>query len=198
MSNVNPNKWLENDSLVVGPLLLGWELISTAAGNTTAGTIVEVEAYHGTDDPASHAYRGKTKRTAPMFDVGGGIYVYFTYGMYNCVNIVTGPKSQGQAVLIRALEPTIGVEIMEQRRHNSNPLLLTSGPGRLTQALGITLDLSGSKLGETLSIEPPALAPNEANIISGPRIGISRATDNPWRFYLRNNPYVSKIKKSAK
>ena len=198
MSNVNPNKWLENDSLVVGPLLLGWELISTADGATTAGTIVEVEAYHGTDDPASHAYRGKTKRTAPMFELGGEIYVYFTYGMYNCVNIVTGPKGQAQAVLIRALEPTSGVEIMEQRRHNPNPLLLTSGPGRLTQALGITLNLSGSKLGETLSIKPPAIAANEADITRGPRIGISRATANPWRFCLRNNPYVSKSKKSAK
>ena len=156
MSTLEPDyDWLEQDSLTVAPLLLGWELVSRAGGVETAGRIVEVEAYHGTDDPASHAYRGLTNRTAPMFERGGAIYVYLSYGINYCVNIVTGPAGEASAVLIRALEPNTGLEIMARRRHTSDPLRLASGPGKLTHALGIGLGLSGSRLGETLALRPP-------------------------------------------
>ena len=115
-----------------------------------------MEAYHGATDPASHAYRGRTARTAPMFERGGAIYVYFSYGVHTCVNIVTGPAGEAGAVLIRALEPTAGLDTMAGRRGTTDPLRLTSGPGKLTQALGIGLDLSGTRLGQTLSLRPPA------------------------------------------
>jgi DNA-3-methyladenine glycosylase len=173
-------------------MLLGWKLLSESGGSTTGGRIVEVEAYHGANDPASHAYRGRTPRTAPMFELGGTIYVYFSYGMHTCVNIVTGPAGEAGAVLIRALEPGVGLEVMTARRGHTDLHLLTSGPGRLTQALGITLELSGTRLGGTLSIQPPShpLPPNA--VVSGPRVGISRAADRPWRFWVRGNPFVSR------
>ena len=188
----SPYQWLTADSLTVAPLLLGLELVSNAGGIETAGRIVEVEAYHGREDPASHAYRGHTSRVAAMFGAGGAIYVYLSYGVHNCVNIVTGPAGEGQAVLIRALEPTIGLDVMATRRHTAGPRLLTSGPGRLSQSLGIGLDLSGSRLGETLSLRPTGPYPAQAlAVATSPRIGITKAADYPWRFYLRDNPYVS-------
>jgi DNA-3-methyladenine glycosylase len=184
--------WLAADSLTVAPLLLGLELVSHAGDVETAGRIVEVEAYHGREDPASHAYRGLTPRTAPMFEAGGSIYVYLSYGVHNCVNIVTGGSGEGQAVLIRALEPTTGLDTMATRRHTDKLLNLTSGPGKLTQALGIKLQHSGSRLGETLSLRPVSPYPAQAlAIATSPRIGISKAVDFPWRFFLLNNPYVS-------
>jgi DNA-3-methyladenine glycosylase len=185
-------EWLTADSLEVAPRLLGWELVSKTGGVETAGRIVEVEAYHGPQDEASHAYRGSTKRTAPMFETGGGIYVYLSYGIHTCVNITTGPAGNGQAVLIRALEPTIGLGTMAARRHLSAPEALTSGPGKLTQALGITLGLSGERLGGVISLRPPAVPVDPALVATGPRIGISRARSLPWRFYLAQNRFVSR------
>jgi DNA-3-methyladenine glycosylase len=184
-------RWLEQDSVRLAPILLGWELVSTAGGVETAGRIVEVEAYHGTGDPASHAYRGLTRRTAPMFETGGTVYVYLSYGAHACMNIVTGRAGEGQAVLIRALEPTTGLDVMATRRHTDNPRNFCSGPGKLTQALGITLDLSDTRLGQTLSLRPPVSSPDPTLIASSTRIGISKAKDHPWRFYLRDNPFVS-------
>lgn len=184
--------WLESDSLEVAPRLLGWELMSHADGAETAGRIVEVEAYHGVTDPASHAYRGRTTRTAPMFERGGTIYVYLSYGINNCVNIVTSPAGEASAVLIRALEPTTGLDLMARRRGTSDPRRLTSGPGKLTQALGITLELSGSRLGQTLALRPPNAPLSADHIATGPRIGISHAADRPWRFYVQGDPFVSR------
>lgn len=184
--------WLQADSLQVAPRLLGWELVSHVGDATTAGRIVEVEAYHGTSDPASHAYRGLTPRTAPMFQTGGTIYVYLSYGLHTCLNIVTGPVGEAQAVLIRALEPTVGPSVMAARRRTTNPRQLASGPGKLAQALGIGLSLSGTQLGGVLELRPPATPPNPAAITAGPRIGIRQATDRPWRFYLTGNAYLSR------
>jgi DNA-3-methyladenine glycosylase len=128
-----------------------------------------------------------------MFEAGGAIYVYLSYGVHHCVNIVTGPLGEGQAVLIRALEPTTGLEDMAARRHTSSPRLLTSGPGRLSQALGLKLSDSGSHLGETLSLRPAGPYPAQAlAVATSPRIGITKATDYPWRFFLRDNPFVSR------
>ncbi len=162
--------WLLGDALTVAPALLGWEIITHAGGVRTAGRIVEVEAYHGAGDPASHAYRGLTPRTGPMFEAGGTIYVYFSYGVHNCLNIVTGPAGEAQAVLIRALEPTTGAEVMAARRGLTDPRLLTSGPGRLTQALGITLADSGTRLGGRISLRPPSQPVVPAGIATGPRV----------------------------
>jgi DNA-3-methyladenine glycosylase len=184
--------WLTGDSIEVAPRLLGLELVSNSGGVETAGRIVEVEAYHGPEDPASHAYRGRpTKRTAPMFDIGGTVYVYFSYGVHTCMNITTGQKGEGQAVLIRALEPTTGIDVMAARRGTTNLRQLCSGPGKLTQALAITLDLSGTRLGQTLSLRPPSAPADPTLIAAGPRIGVSKAIDHPWRFYLKDNPFVS-------
>jgi DNA-3-methyladenine glycosylase len=184
--------WLQQDSLLVAPLLLGWELVSTSGGLETAGRIVEVEAYHGAEDPASHAYRGLTPRTAPMFLAGGTIYVYLSYGVHACFNIVTGRAGEGQAVLIRALEPTVGLDVMATRRHTNNARQLASGPGKLTQALAIGLDLSGAQLGGTLSLRSSVANLNPAHIITGPRIGITKALEHHWRFYLKGNLFVSR------
>jgi DNA-3-methyladenine glycosylase len=189
----NPYSWLEQDALTVAPRLLGWELVSRAGGVETAGRIVEVEAYHGAADPASHAFHGRTPRTAPMFEAGGGVYVYLSYGLHTCLNIVCGPAGQAQAVLIRALEPTRGLETMAARRRTTDPRRLTRGPGNVGQALGLTTTDSGTRLGRgPLNLQPPATPIDPAAIIAGPRVGIRHATGHPWRFYLRGNPFVSR------
>jgi len=184
--------WLTTDCLDVAPKLLGWELVSHAGGLETAGRIVECEAYHGLEDPASHAFRGPTKRTAPMFEAGGHVYVYLSYGIHTCMNIVTGQAGEGQAILLRAIEPTVGLEVMARRRGTTDPRNLASGPGKLTQALGVGLALSGTQLGKTLFLRPPANPHDPALVVTGPRVGITRALHHPWRFYLRNNPHVSR------
>lgn len=183
--------WLTADALVVAPQLLGWELVSHVDGRVTAGRIVEVEAYHGLQDPASHAHRGRTPRTAPMFELGGTVYVYQSYGIHTCLNLVTGPKGEASAVLIRALEPTRGLEGMASRRQTTNPRRLASGPGNVGQALGISLKLSGTHLGGALDLRPPAAPITPDQIATSPRIGIKRAIEHPWRFYLAGNHFVS-------
>ena len=163
--------------------------------------IVETEAYHQ-DDPASHSFRGLTKRTAPMFQAGGTIYVYFTYGMHYAINIVTGPAGRGEAVLLRAAEPLEGIKIMQQNRGITEVRMLTNGPGKLAQALGIKdTQLSGKSLNSpekilnksSIYLEPPAKPVDARNIITSPRVGITKAADQPWRFYLKDNPFVSRL-----
>lgn len=187
---------LRADSLTVAPALLGWTLTSQQGGEVVGGRIVEVEAYHGETDPASHAARGRTPRTAPMYAEGGVIYVYLSYGLHTCLNLVTGPAGEAQAVLVRALEPTIGLEAMTARRHldgrpRLDSRLLTSGPGRVGQALGLTIADSGSRLGDVVSLTPPDTPLSPQLIHSGPRIGITRAADRPWRFWIAGNPFVT-------
>lgn len=154
--------------------------------------IVETEAYHQ-DDEASHSFRGMTKRTAPMFEAGGKLYIYFTYGMHYCLNIVTGPAGRGEAVLLRAAQPLAGIEIMKQNRGVNDIKMLAKGPARLAQALDISdTSLSGEKLSRSsIWLEPPLKQVDTQNIITTPRIGISRAADRPWRFYMKNSGYVS-------
>ncbi|HEX5447701.1 MAG TPA: DNA-3-methyladenine glycosylase, partial [Candidatus Saccharimonadales bacterium] len=155
--------------------------------------IVETEAYHQTD-PASHSFRGSTPRTWPMFLAGGHIYVYFTYGMHYALNIVTGAEGVGEGVLIRAAEPVDGVEIMQKNRGIRDVNNLTNGPGKLAQALGITdISLSGKILNKSsIFLEPPAKKVSKKDIIAGPRIGITKATDQPYRFHLKHSRFVSK------
>ena len=168
--------------------LLGCELVHQSPEGNAGGIIVETEAYT-VDDAASHAFKGKTKRNAAMFLSGGHTYVYFTYGMHHCFNIVTGPDGEGQAVLIRALEPTVGLELMKQRRGRSDVHTLTNGPAKLVQALGITKEHSGKSLAQTGITLRQVLKPGA--IISSPRRGISKAVDQPLRFYIANNHFVS-------
>lgn len=184
--------WLLGGALAVAPALLGWEIVTTIDGVETAGLIVETEAYGGASDPASHAYRGPRRANAAMFQRGGYIYTYRSYGLHTCMNIVTGPAGSGQAVLLRALEPTVGRETMAIRRGRNDPRLLASGPGRLTQALGITLAHTGHPLGGDIRLKPPRRLVPPSDILAGPRIGLSVAQDYPWRFKLAGNRFVSR------
>jgi DNA-3-methyladenine glycosylase len=194
------NDILKLPSVEAAPLLLGCILSRQTPEGILSVKIVETEAYHQ-DDPASHSYGGLTKRTAPMFKESGHIYVYFTYGMHYCVNIVVGQKGTGEAVLLRAGEPIDGIEIMKNHRFGSNVkgrtshMNLANGPAKLTQALGIiSTELSGKKLGpNTLQLSPPEDVVEADQIIISPRIGIKKAVDNPWRFYIKNNPFVSRV-----
>ena len=155
----------------------------------TSGRIVETEAY-GENDPASHSAKGETPRNSVMFGEPGIAYVYFIYGMYEMLNFVTDPKGKAGAVLIRALEPITGIEIMSERRGLSKELELTNGPGKLCQALGVQLSDNGQALqGPALFVYDDAYP--ICSIGSSGRIGISAAKEKLWRFYIRGNPYVS-------
>ena len=162
--------------------LLGWELVHHTTAGDIGGIIIETEAYRQ-DDEASHSFRGRTKRTAPMFEEAGHIYMYFIYGMHWCLNIVTGPKDKGEAVLIRALKPTRGINLMKQYRKTDLESRLTSGPGSLVQALAIPPTYSGLKFEDTnLELVPPQ--EKVKNIQASKRIGIKKATGKLWRFSI--------------
>ena len=169
----------------VAPELIGAELYVDGVG----GEIVEVEAYDH-EDPAAHGYRGRTERNASMFGPPGRAYVYRSYGIHWCVNLVCEDEGSAAAVLLRALEPTHGLDEMRRRRGLDDPRLLCSGPGRLCQALGITRQHDGLPLDEApFELEPPAEKPE---IATGPRIGISRAADRPWRYTLAGSRFLSR------
>jgi DNA-3-methyladenine glycosylase len=175
----------------VAPHLLGCHLVRELDGRRLVGRIVEVEAYDQSD-AASHSYRGRTPRTDIMFGPPGHLYVYFTYGMHYCCNVVTGPPGQGAAVLIRALEPLEGDTVMSHNRGGLTGQQLTNGPAKLCQALAIDKALNGHDLHlSPLRLELPSALPPE-QIIQTKRVGISRATEVPWRFYLKDNPFVSR------
>jgi len=172
----------------VAPDLIGVTLLMDGVG----GRIVEVEAYDQ-EDPASHGYRGPTARTGSMFGPPGAAYVYRSYGIHWCLNFVCEPRS---AVLIRALEPRVGLDAMHERRDVDDPRLLCSGPGRLCQALGITRRHDGLPLDEP----PFELIAREADpeIVRGPRVGITRATEQPWRYAVAGSPFVSRPLRPAR
>lgn len=171
--------------------LLGAVLVSRVDGEETSGRIVEVEAYPGPHDPASHAASriGRTRRNDPMFGPAGSLYVYRIYGMHWCLNVVTGAEGEPAAVLVRALEPLSGQEIMSRRRGGAP--LLASGPGRLCQALGVDGSLNRHDLRTPpLQLVAGPAVPDHAVITSG-RIGIREARDWPLRFMVRGNPHLS-------
>lgn len=187
------------DTLTLAQRLLGGVLMHESDQGTTAGMIVETEAYL-TDDPACHAYRKKTKRNAAMFGPAGTVYVYQIYGMHYCVNIVSAEEGRGEAVLIRALEPTEGIELMEKRRnlkeirHSSfDPRHLCNGPAKLVQAMGISIvQHNGSSLiTGTLSVLPPQ-KDEVFEIVTTTRIGITQGADLPYRFYVKGSRFVSR------
>jgi DNA-3-methyladenine glycosylase len=164
------------------PRLLGWRLLSRVDSKVAELVITELEAYGGEDDPASHAYRGPTARNAAMFAEAGTLYVYRSYGVHWCANVVTGPVGKGEAILLRGGRPTKGRSTMEQRRGRSGHL--ADGPGKLCQSLGVTGDLDGtSLLVGSVRLLPPS-SPIEGTIVASPRVGITRATDRLWRFSL--------------
>jgi DNA-3-methyladenine glycosylase len=187
------------DVLKVSRELLGKLLVVPANGKRISGMIVETEAYRGPEDRASHAYGGRrTKRTETMYQLGGLAYVYFVYGMYNQFNVVSNVKDIPHAILIRALEPVEGIDIMRMRRHTQPDHNLTNGPGKLCIALGIDRKLDRADLlGKSVWLEEYERVPVRS-IASGPRIGIDYAeewVDKPWRFWIKGNTYVSRAPK---
>jgi len=185
----------EQSTLQVARKLLGKYLVRKNPDGKTVGRIVETEAYVGPRDLACHASRGRTARTEIMFGAAGHAYVYFIYGMYYCLNIVTEAADHPSAVLIRALEPVDGIELMEARRRTENQRNLLSGPGKLCQAFAIDKSLNGADMcGSVIYIEDrgePA-----PKILATPRIGVDYAgkwKDKPWRFLIRGNEFVSKV-----
>jgi DNA-3-methyladenine glycosylase len=176
----------------VAPRLLGSILERTIDGQVLRTRIVETEAYDQTD-AASHSYKGKTPRTEIMFGPPGFLYVYFTYGMHYCCNVVTGPSGDGAAVLLRAAQPLSGIETMSSKRHGYQGVVLTNGPAKLCQALAIDKQLNG----HNLRVPPLRLVIQDkiptSRIVQTVRVGIKHATDVPWRFYVRDNTYVSRL-----
>jgi DNA-3-methyladenine glycosylase len=168
--------------------LIGCTLLHGDSG----GVIVETESYER-DDPACHAYVGRTPRNEVLFGPPGRAYVYLSYGIHSLLNAVAEPDGEAAAVLIRALEPTVGIEAMRRRRGRERDEELCSGPGKLTEALGVGLDDNGA----SLSAPPLAVLPREGawvdgEVAVGPRIGISKATEYPWRFCASGNGFVSR------
>src|SRR5581483_10035429 len=169
----------------VAPDLIGATLLVDGAG----GAIVEVEAYHHTD-PAAHSYGGRTERNAVMFGPPGFAYVYRSYGIHWCLNFVCEEEGSASAVLIRALAPTAGLAAMRRRRSVSDERLLCSGPGKLTEALGVTIGHNALPLDR-----PPfelRARRDRPEIAVGPRIGITKAVDHPWRYGLKGSPFLSR------
>lgn len=186
----------ERDTLTVARELLGKRLVRQLDGRRVSGRIVEVEAYIGREDKACHAARGRTPRNAAMFGPAGHAYVYFIYGMHYCFNIVTEREGFPAAVLVRALEPCEGIEIMRRRRRGRDGVELTNGPAKLCYALGIDRALNGADLctGDELWVEED-LTIVDGEVLTGPRIGVKgdeRALTVPWRFWVRDNPFVSR------
>jgi DNA-3-methyladenine glycosylase len=187
-----PRAFYHRSTLEVARHVLGCVLVSESTEGRVAGRIVEVEAYRGEDDPACHAAAGRTARNQVLYGPPGLAYVYFTYGMHHCLNLVTERDGFPAAVLIRALEPLEGLEIMARRRGVRAPERLASGPGRLTQALGVDLRLNGHDLTRApLWLEPPPAGSRRPRVERGPRVGIRVGRERPWRFFLAGNACVS-------
>jgi len=183
----------------VAPDLLGWRLSSTTDDGTVSVALSEVEAYDGAADPASHAYRGVTPRNAVMFGPAGRLYVYLSYGIHWCCNVVTGRDGEASAVLLRAGRVVAGVDLARRRRGEGLPdRALARGPACLTRALGIDAGCNGAALlgaDGRLRLEPGA---DDPPVSVGPRVGISAAADMPWRFWLTSDETVSAYKRGGR
>ncbi len=188
-----PASFYRQDTKTVARALLGTLLVHEKAEGTTIGRIVETEAYLGINDEASHAYRGMTRRNAPMFGNPGHAYIYFIYGMYYCINVVTAQSGVGEAILLRALQPVEGISLMEKRRQVLDPVKLCNGPGKLVLAMGITKDANGHNLRQKpLYIAKDKYKVDEKEIGTSTRVGITKAVLLPLRFYIKDSSYVSK------
>jgi DNA-3-methyladenine glycosylase len=186
-----PRKFYNRPTLKVAKELLGKYLVVQKNGTMLSGKIVETEAYIGFNDSASHAYRGITGRNKIMFGAPGYAYVYFTYGRYHCLNFVTERNGYPAAVLIRALEPEQGIGTMKRRRKTEVIENLASGPGKLCQALGIDRSLCGTDLcSEVIYVEDRGGSAEK--IFSANRIGVKEGKQKKWRFYIKDNRFVSR------
>lgn len=192
-SIISEDFFLQKETLQLAKDLIGCILVHESSEGKTAGVIIETEAYLSSNDPACHASRGKTKRNEAMFENPGSAYVYLIYGNHFCFNVVTNEKGIGEAVLIRALEPIKGIELMKKRRSPKEKLEeLASGPGKLCKAMGITKAHDKTSL-----LRPPLYLIygknfSEEEISKSKRIGISKAKDKPWRFFVKNNRFISR------
>lgn len=190
------HSFFREDTVELARKLLGCLLVHRTPEGIAGGMIVETEAYVGAIDKACHAYRNRSERTEIMYHDGGYAYVYLIYGMHYCFNVVTGPEGEGNAVLVRALEPVIGIDLMCKRRKTNQLSNLCSGPGKVCQAMGITKDGYGLDLCDPAS--PLRLVRfrriPDGQIASSPRINVAYAEEAaswPWRFYIKDNLYVS-------
>ena len=203
-----PRKFFLRPPSVVGRDLLGKILVcrsfegkpgesrnrATGVGETVGGIIVETEAYLAADDPASHSHRGKTARNASMFAEAGTAYIYLIYGMHHCFNVVTSAPGVGEAVLIRAVEPLFGIELMRKRRNKQKLTELCRGPGRLAEAFGFSRALDGASLlsGPIFLHEPARGERRSFRVGTSARIGISVAVDLELRYFIEGSPFVSR------
>ena len=193
--------YLNQDVIFLAKDLLGKVLFTEIDGKITAGIIAETEAYFGVQDKASHAYGGRrTNRTEIMYSPGGTSYVYLCYGIHYLFNIVTGNRDEPHAVLIRAIEPLIGKDIIESRRNMpAEKPAVSSGPGSAAKAMGIDRTFNGKDLtGDEIWIEDHGIRYAEDAIAAGPRVGVAYAQEDallPWRFFVKGNKYISKPNK---
>ena len=190
------HSFFRKDTVELARNLLGCLLVHGTPDGVAAGMIVETEAYVGGVDKACHAYQNRSERTEIMYGDGGYAYVYFIYGMHHCFNVVTGPAGEGNAVLIRALEPVIGLDLMRKRRQTNQLQNLCNGPGKVCQALAITKGEYGMDLcdpaGPLRLVRFRHIPDNR--ITSSPRINVAYAEEAaawPWRFYVKDNLYIS-------
>jgi len=199
ISSIKLNKsFYRRDLLTVAKELLGKVLVKKNSKRMLMAKIVEVEAYDGKIDKAAHSYVGKTERNKVMFNEGGFLYVYLSYGVHHCCNVVTGFEDKGTAVLIRAVEPLKGIDLMIKNRfgrklkNDTEIINLTSGPGKVCKALGINKNNSGIDLtgDEIFLLDQPKLKTSEIGISK--RIGITKSTNYQWRFYIKENQYLSR------
>jgi DNA-3-methyladenine glycosylase len=198
MSRVLPRSFYARPVLEVARGLLGCRLVSTVDGRVVV-RVTEVEAYAGADDPASHAHRRETARNAVMFGPPGHAYVYFTYGMHWCVNLVAEQPGVPAAVLLRAGEVVEGVELARSRRGAARDRDLARGPARLAAALGVTGACNGLDVtrGSSAVVVEPGDAVPDSSVVSGPRVGIRTATDLPWRLWVAGDAAVSDFRAGA-
>lgn len=190
--------YISDDVVQVAKDLLGKYLFSKIGGKLTGGRIVETEAYNGRNDKACHAYHKRTPRTEIMYEKGGVAYVYLCYGVHHLFNIVTNREGLADAVLIRGVEPIIGIETMMLRRKKEAIKKLTAGPGSLGQALGINKEMSGTDLsGDIIWVASQIQKEEGFKIETDVRVGVDYAEEDallPWRFYISGNNFVSKVK----
>lgn len=191
--------FFRQDTRTIARALIGMLLVHDSSTGRTVGRVVETEAYLGASDPAAHSYGGRTPRNASMFGPPGRAYVYFIYGVHHCFNVVTGPIGVGEAVLVRALEPIEGIEIMRVRRGACSDRELCRGPGKLVAAMGLGKRHDGVDLvrGDVGLFHPVRVRAVDAGppleVVTTVRVGISRARDLPLRFHLAGSPYVSRV-----
>ena len=191
-ATILPRAFYARDTVEVAGELLGEYLVIVKGRTQMVGRIVEVEAYRGSDDPASHAYRGITPRNAPMFGDPGHAYIYFTYGNHYCLNVTTQESGTPGAVLIRAIEPLEGLRAMRKWRPNVPDIALTNGPGKLTKALAIDKSLNQVDIAKPGPLYITDVSREDFEIARSARVGIREGRDRLWRFYVLGNRYVSK------